>query len=368
MRVALVIERFENAAGGGEQVAWNVARELVRAGDDVHVLCREGADAPGVRVHRLGAPRFWQPVRVTTFAHRVGRELTREHYDVVHAFSKAYGPDVFHVGGGSHADFMEKTYGARGARWRRLSPRHRTLLSLERKMFETPDLIGQCVSHQVRREIAARYGIDESRLPVIPCGVDTARFAPENQGDARDEVRCEFGLGDETVWLFVGSGWRRKGLDIALDALAKCADSRALLWVAGKDDPASWRALAKRRGIEDRVRFLAERKDVERLYAACDGLLFPSRYDAFGLVCLEAAAAERAVVVSADAGASELFEDCGRVIQRAGDPTEYARAMNDLSNPQTRSDLASRARSMAAEHDWSGHVARLRDLYAEVQR
>ncbi len=368
MRVALVIERFEDAAGGGEQVAWNVARELVRAGDDVHVLCREGTDASGVHVHRLGTPRFWQPIRVTSFAHRVGRELARECYDVVHAFSKAYGPDVLHVGGGSHADFMAKTYGTRGARWRRLSPRHRTLLTLERKMFEAPHLIGQCVSHQVKREIAARYEIDEDRLPVIPCGVDTARFAPEHQGDARERLRSEFGVGDEAVWLFVGSGWRRKGLDIALDALAQCADSRARLWVVGKDDPRRWRALVERRGLEARVRFLGERKDVERLYAACDGVLFPSRYDAFGLVCLEAAAAGRAVVVSAHAGASELFEGCGRVIEPSNDPAAYARVMDELSNPQTRNDLASRARAMAAEHDWSAHVAKLRTLYAGVQR
>ncbi len=366
MRVALVIERFEDAAGGGEQVAWNVARELARAGDEVHVYCREGAEAEGVRVHRLATPKFWQPLRVLSFARRVGRALAEEDFDVVHAFSKAHGSDVLHVGGGSHADYMEQTYGDRGARWRKFSPRHRTLLSLERKMFETPRLIGQCVSHRVKREIAARYEIEDARLPVIPCGVDIARFAPENQGDAREAVRRELAAGDTMVWLFAGSGWRRKGLDIALEALSLCRDSNSRLWVAGKDDPAAWRAKAEALGVAPRVQFLGERGDLERVYAACDGFLFPTRYDAFGLVCLEAAAAQCPVVVSARAGASELFEDCGRVIDRADDPAAYAEAMDELADAHAREALALRAHAMAKEHDWPMHVDRLRNLYAEV--
>jgi len=367
MRVALVIERFEDAAGGGEQVAWNVARELARAGDEVHVFCRQGVDAPGVELHRLRIPRFWQPLRVTSFARRVERAVAKEHFDVVHAFSRVCGSDVLHVGGGSHADYMEQTYGARGARWRHLSPRHRTLLALERRVFDSPRLIGECVSHRVKREIAGRYPVDEARLPVMPCGVDVARFAPENQADARTRVRAELGAGDERVWLFVGSGWRRKGLDLAIAALERVEDPKTRLWIVGRDAVGGWRSRVARLGLSRRVDFLGERRDVEHLYAACDGVLFPSRYDAFGLVCLEAAAAERAVIVSERAGASELFEACGRVVRSPEDASAYAQAMDELADDALRTQLALRARRVADGQDWPRHVARLRSLYEEIR-
>lgn len=368
MRVALVIERFEDAAGGGEQVAWNVARELVRAGDDVHVFCRRGAPLAGIALTHIRAPSLWQPLRVRAFASGVRRALAGRTFDVVHAFSRTLDQDVLHIGGGSHADYMQKTYGPHGARWRRFSPRHYTLLSLERRIFRDPRLIGQCVSTMVQREIAARYDVPEARLPVIPCGVDVERFAPERQGDARARLRRQLGTGDAHVWLFAGSGWRRKGLDIALEALARTSEPTTQLWVAGRGAEDRWRARADRLGLAGRVVFLGERNDLERVCAAADGLLFPTRYDAFGLVCLEAAAAALPVVVSANAGASELFGDCGKVIDQADDPAAYAAAMDALEDTSARANLGARAREMARRHDWREHVARLRALYADVRR
>jgi len=368
MRVALVIERFEDAPGGGEQVAWNVARELVRAGDDVHVLCRYGEPQAGITLTCLAGPGFWQPLRVLDFARRVRRALADANFDAVHAFSRTLDQDVFHIGGGSHANYMQKTYGRRGARWRRLSPRHRTLLSLERRIFRNPKLLGQCVSRMVQREIATRYGVPESRLPVIHCGVDPKRFAPQGQADARQRLRAERGAEDATVWLFAGSGWRRKGLDLAIEALANAEDRCARLWVAGKDDPRRWLRLARAHDVEDRVQFLGLRGDLESVYAACDGLLFPTRYDAFGLVCLEAAAAALPVIVSTNAGASELFEDCGEVIAEPENPACYAHAMDRLSTAHAREALGARAQAMAAGHDWRTHVAKLRALYQDIDR
>lgn len=368
MRVALVIERFEPKRGGGEHVAWNVARELVNAGDDVHVLCREGDDAPGLTVVRLATPAFWQPLRVRAFARNVRNALAHSDFDAVHSFSRTLGQDVLHVGGGSHADYMQKTYGIRGARLRRLSPRHRTLLSLERRIFAEPKLIGQCVSRMVQREIANRYGVPKARLPVIHCGVDVERFAPEHQGDARKRLRDEFAAGDATVWLFAGSGWRRKGLDLAIEALAAVSDSTTQLWVAGKDDSTRWRALAERHGVGRRVRFLGERSDLERVYAAADGLLLPSRYDAFALVCLEAAAAGLPVITNHNVGASELFANCGHIVDRANDPRAYAEAIDSLAQAAARKELGARALEMARQHGWREHVTKLRALYEGIAR
>lgn len=368
MRVALVIERFEATGGGGEQVAWNVARELRRAGDEVHVLCRRGVDAPGICVTRLATPSFWQPLRVYAFAHRVRRALNQGDFDVTHSFSRTLGQDVFHAGGGCHADYMQKVYGRLGARMRRFSPRHRGLLALERSIFRDPKLITQCVSTMVQREIREHYDVPEARLPILYGAVDVERFAPERNRDARETLRAERSAGRATVWLFAGSGWRRKGLDTAIAALANVADPTTQLWVAGQDNPRRWRRLAEREGVAQRVHFVGERRDLERYYAAADGLLFPTRYDAFGLVCLEAAAAGLPVVTNRRAGAAELFETCGRVVPGSDDAIAYAEVMDDLACPNERARLGAMAREMARHHDWSGHVTKLRTLYLGIVR
>ena len=370
MRIALVVERFESAGGGVENVVWNVARELVKAGDRVHVLARRASPTPGIELHPISVPSFWQPLRVAAFARR-SREMLREiELDVVHSFCRSLDQDVFHAGGGSHLDYMLNTYGRVGARVRRLSPRHAVQLSLERRIFSSPHMITQCVSKKVQREISQRYGVPESRMPVIECGVDTVRFDRERNAHTRAPLRAQYAAGNDTVWLFAGSGWRRKGLDIALEALARIENPAQQLWVAGRDDPAPWLAMAGRLGIQRRVHFLGEQRQMEQLYAAADGLLLPTRYDAFGLVCLEAAAAGIAVVTSDGAGASELFADCGRVIcglGLEGDlPGAYAKALDELCDPKLRNELGARAREMAQQHDWSRHVERLRNLYAGI--
>ena len=366
MRVGLVVERFEPAGGGVEYAVWNVARELVRAGDEVHVYARRAQAAAGVQLHRLPVPEFWQPLRVGSFALQARRELERHPCDVVHSFSRTLYQDVFHAGGGSHADYMRQVYGKRGARLRRLSPRHALQLALERRIFSDSRSIIQCVSTMVRDEIAARFAIPFNRMPVIPYGVDLERFAPGPSAHARSALRSEWRAGDSPVWLFAGSGWRRKGLDTALAALADPRAAEHQLWVAGRDRTSPWRSLAEKLGVAERVHFLGLRADLERVLAACDGLLLPTRYDAFGMVCLEAAAAARPVIVSDRAGAAELLEGGGLIVPEAEDPRGFAAAMETLSEPEARERMGETAREISLQYDWSEQVARLRNLYRKI--
>ncbi len=86
MRVALVIERFEPAAGGMENAAWQVAHGLAEAGDEVHVIARRGSETPAATLHRVHGPDSWQPLRVLAFSRTARREVRRCDFDLVHAF------------------------------------------------------------------------------------------------------------------------------------------------------------------------------------------------------------------------------------------------------------------------------------------
>jgi UDP-glucose:(heptosyl)LPS alpha-1,3-glucosyltransferase len=358
MKIALVVERFEPAAGGVEQVAWQMARGLTAAGHAVDVLARRGTPMPGVRFVTLAVPSAWQPLRVLAFSRAAAAAAKRGDYDVVHSLTRTRHQDVYRAGGGSHADYLERTHRGAALALRRLSPRHALLLGIERAVFADATQTVQCNSGMVRQQIAARYGVPDARLVVIHNGVDLQRFTPTKHPE-----RCA------PVWLFVGSGFHRKGLDVALRALAQARSAqKATLVVAGRDEPAAWRALATRLGVADRVRFAGVRPDVESLYAEADALILPTRYDAFANVCLEAMAAGLAVVTSGANGAAELLAGCGIVVDDAEDASGFARALDLLSDPVERSRRGEATRAVAETFSWDSHVARLASLYAKVAR
>lgn len=368
-RIALVVERFEPRGGGVEGVAWNVAHGLAAAGDEVVVVARRARppEREGVRVERVFAPAAWQPARVLLFSRAAARAGRAARCDLVHSFSRTRRQDVYRAGGGSHADYMERAYGRAGARARRASPRHAVLLAIEARVFADPSQTIQCNSQMVSEALRDRHGVPEARLVVIENGVDLGRFHPALREGERARVRAEIGAAPEVpAWLLAGSELHRKGCDTALRALAAGGPGDAELWVCGRDEPGPWRALAEGMGVAGRVRFLGPRGDLERVYAAADALLLPTRYDAFANVCLEAAASGLPVVTSGANGAARWLGDAGLVVEDPEDAAGFAKALGTLADPALRARLGAAARARAETRSWARHVEELRALYARL--
>lgn len=357
MRIALVIERFEPAGGGMEAVAWRVAHGLAEAGDEVHVVAREAVESPAVRVVRVRVPSGWQPLRVAAFSRAAAHAAPRGRFDVVHAFSRTRFQDLYRAGAGCHADYLERLHGPAGGRLRRASPRHALLLGMERAVFGDDSQAIQCGSRLVRDAIARRFDVPEARLHLIENGVDCERFHPGAAAAGRAGP----------VWLFAGSGWRRKGLDTAFRALAASGGGNGRLRVAGRDRPDSWRRLAARLGIGDRVDFVGGGTDLARLYREADALLLPTRYDAFANVCLEAAASGIPVLTSGANGSAAPLREAGIVVEDPEDALAFARALDALREPGLRRRLGERGREIALRMTWPRHVEALRALYRRIR-
>jgi UDP-glucose:(heptosyl)LPS alpha-1,3-glucosyltransferase len=359
VRVALVIERFRAAGGGVEQAAYRLVQELARRELDLTVFCRqaETAASAGASLVALEGPSFWQPLRVLEFSRRAAR-ATRGH-DVVHSYSRTRRQHIYRAGGGSHAAYLERMYAhPERQRW---SPRHRVLLGIEEAVFRDPAQLIQCNSRLVEREIAARYPVPAERLVTIYNGVDAHTFSPEKRAARGEPLRRSLGL-EGPVALFVGHGFERKGLDLAIDGLAQ-SGARADLLVVGGDDPSRWQAQARERGIASRVHFLGARGDVADLYAAADALVLPTRYDAFANVCLEAMASGIPVATTPANGAAELIEPgvSGWVAERDFSPVFSA--LEDAARLRRMGDAA---RACALGLSWESHAEQVLALYARV--
>ncbi|MBU6327764.1 MAG: glycosyltransferase, partial [Verrucomicrobia bacterium] len=126
-----------------------------------------------------------------------------------------------------------------------------------------------------------------------------------------------------------------KGFDVLFNALAQIPQAR--LWLAGDGDlKSALQDQAAQLGILDRIDFLGWRTDITALYAAADIFLCPSRHEPLGNVILEAMAAGKAIVSTANQGALQLLQDGhNAVITPIDDAAAMARAVNDLvAHPQ----------------------------------
>jgi glycosyltransferase involved in cell wall biosynthesis len=197
------------------------------------------------------------------------------------------------------------------------------------------------------------------RVHVIPNGVDLDEFRPDPEARAR--LRAELGLGAEPLAAFMGGDWARKGLDLALAAVAQ-APSWHLL-VVGDGDEAGYRARAQELGISGRVHFAGRQAQPAPYLAAADAFVFPSAYEPFGLVVLEAGATGLPLIVTRTEGTDELVREGenGFVVER--DASAIAQVLDDLAgDAPRRAAIGARARELAEPYAWP----RVADAYAEL--
>lgn len=347
-------------------MAWQVAHELRRQGEDVTVVAREAEPSDAIAIARVAVAGRRSPLRALAFS-RAAAEATRGRgFDVVHSFSRTRHQDLFRAGGGSHEDYLRRTVSPLGRAFRRLLPRHRSLLELERAVFADPGQRIQCASRLVADRLCAHHGVDRERILLLPNAVDANRFEASRQRVAARALRREVDAEAETIWLFPASGWHRKGLDLCLEALARGTDPGLHLWIAGRDTPGPWQRRARRAGIAERVRFLGPRRDLEVVYAAVDGMLLPTRYDAFANVTFEAAAAGLPIVTSSANGAAEWLSREARLVVDRPDGPSLAAALRTLATSDARRKLGDAARREIAAFPWPAHVAALRAEYARI--
>jgi UDP-glucose:(heptosyl)LPS alpha-1,3-glucosyltransferase len=199
----------------------------------------------------------------------------------------------------------------------------------------------------------------EGRVQVIPNGVDVDEFRPDPEARAR--VRAELGARDVPVAAFMGGDWRRKGLELALEAVAQSPPWHLL--VIGDGDEPAFRARAERLGAGGRVHFVGRRPRPAPYLSAADAFVFPSGYEPFGLAMLEAGASGLPLIATPTEGSAELVREGenGFVVER--EAGAIATALEALGrDPERRARLGARARELALGYSWS----RVADAYAEV--
>ena len=372
MQLALVRQRY-NAYGGAERFIERAIDALEAQGVSVTLLAREWVGEPGrvVRCDPFHIGRVW---RDWSFARAVCGELGRRSFDLVQSHERIACCDVYRAGDGVHAQWLANRRAALGPAGRLgivLNPYHRYVLAAERRLFASRRVRAViCNSHMVKGEIRARFGLDERKLHVIYNGVDLEFFHPRLRGEHRARARAELGIPrDAVVWLFVGSGFERKGVFRLLPVFRRSADASAHLIVVGEDRAgARAKALARDLDVGERVHFLGGRKDVRPWYGAADAFVLPTLYDPFPNAALEAMACGLPVVVTVQCGAAELVRDGENgFVCDARDEGSLASALAQADATRAR-DMGARARETAARFGLDAMARELVALYRDLAR
>lgn len=311
--------------------------------------------------------RVW---RDRGFARAVCGRVAPGRFDLVQSHERVACGDIYRAGDGVHRQWLAHRARQQSAlaQWLTgVSPYHRYVLEAERRTFANPRLRAViCNSQLVRDDIRRHFRIAPEKLHVIYNGLDLEYFHPRLRDTERASMRATLGVrASEYVYLFVGSGFERKGVERVLEALVRTRASR--LVVVGRDGrliPMQRRAAAL--GLADRVHFAGGQNDVRPYLAAADCFVLPTLYDPMPNAALEALACGLPVITSTQSGAAELIrEGVNGYVRDALDVAGLAGAMDMVRALDAQTSLAA-ARAAVAALGIDTMAARLLELYRSL--
>jgi UDP-glucose:(heptosyl)LPS alpha-1,3-glucosyltransferase len=376
VKIALVHKRVD-LKGGTERDLFQTAEGLRDLGHEVHLFCSEFGVGPpkGVAARRVPVIPLGRTFRLWSFAWFAPRILERAKCDVVIGFGRVPRQDILRCGGGTHRGFLER-FGRNGGIlrriWQNFSIYHQSLLAIEKRQF-APGNFRQiiAVSEEVKRDIMMNYHVAPEQIAVIYNGVDTKRFHLDRRCAVRAAIRKRWNIPlDASLVLFVGSGFRRKGLDTLLSLWESPRLEAAYLLVVGADARLNQYRARAHATAPGRVVFTGRQNDVENYYAAADVVALLSLQEAFGNVILEALASGLPVLASRDVGAAEIIRGplAEGLVDDRNDRAALETRLLALLARSKNSETSRMAITLAEQYSWGNHFRTLDHLLSAVRQ
>ena len=332
----------------------------------VYTLGWEGEIPHGFEVVVVPVSAFSNVRRHARFTEWVFRDLDRRPADRVIGFNRMPGLDVYFA---ADACYEEKARTLRRPLYR-LSARYRHFSAYERAVFAPESRTEILMISPVQQPFfEMHYGTPKERFHLLPPGISSDRRAPANAPEIRAGLRREFALADDALLLLqVGSGFKTKGLDRSLKALAGLPETlrlRTRLIAIGQDDAAPFQRLAATLGLRERVSILPGRDDIPRFLLGADLLIHPAYNENTGTVLLEALVAGLPVLTTAVCGYAHYIVDAdgGRVVPEPfTQETLNAVLAEMLADDKARKRWQANAMAFAETADIYSNAERAADL------
>ena len=218
------------------------------------------------------------------------------------------------------------------------------------------------VSDAVQQSVCARLGLAQSRVPVIPNGLDLSAYE-----DLPALPRTDLAVPDDVVLVgCVGRIVASKGYDALLQALTRPELSKVHLLMVGEGpDQQSLQDMARELGVFERTTWLGLRRDVPAILATLDVFAMPSHWEGHCIALLEAMAAGCALLVSDLPEITETTQDAA-IRVTPGSPDSIARGLRELLEVGCRRQSGARARQQVQRFSIERSAQAYQTLYNEV--
>jgi len=386
MRIAFITQNYIPTDGLG-RVTMGIAEEIGKT-HDVHVYTRQWVKGAQTNVKLHKVPALTQKYSVSTLSFFFTSWLrllpVRWMYDIVHvqgwSFTK---PEVFTV----HVVFKAAIEEHTGENRDKIVEKTGTEVSLQRRIemmrkfleynFAKRDRYKKLVpvSVMVENDLIKTHDIPKEDIRLIPNGVDTDYFHPDNKKLYRSEIRKKHGIPEDCfLFFFNGNDPKRKGLITAVEGFIEADIKDSHLLIIGRnpyeaDAFEPLKKLISDSGFDDRTTFLDNVPDNNQYFAAADVFVFPSVYETYGLVVIEAMGTGIPVITSRT-GEFPVFVNHGEngfLLKDAFDVEGMARYMTQLYNDR---DLVQKmgieGRKKALEYSWVTLASQTVKLYEEI--
>ncbi len=357
MKIGLVRRGFSRA-GGAESYLKRLGRGLADAGHQLTLFATEdwpGAELPYGKLVRLKGS---DPL---AFSKAV--QAVRHSVEILFSLERIESCDCYRAGDGVHRVWLERRQAFQPS-WKkslRLSNgKHNKILELEQS------LLGQRAARRVitnsklvKNEIVTEFGYPEDQISVIYNGIADVHF--KKKPGTRWDLRYDAGLSELDIGiLFAGSGWERKGLRFAIEAVRSLKNRRIKFLVAGEGKKPAF--------TPSNVRFLGAVEDMHSLYVAADLFVLPTIYDPFSNACLEALSVGVPVVTTTSNGFSEIIESGvhGEILDRPDDVSALANAIQHWTSLSQREDIRTACVARAQQYTVDRNVAETLKVLEEI--
>jgi len=390
LRVLMLSWEFPpHVVGGLSRAVHDLSRHLVQQNAEVHVLtaCANGAPerevVEGVHVYRLYT---YQPSEHTEFMDWVFQLNMAMMDQIDHMMRMGFKPDVIHA-----HDWLVG-FAAREAKHRYQLPLVTTIHALEHgrnQGLHSPlqqqihQLEGDLVTASDRVIVCSRYmagevhrlfGCPAERTRVIPNGIQMpGPVAPEEE-ERLHQLRLEVGAAEGKVVFFVGRMVREKGVQLLLEATPRVLSFHGdVTFVLAGRGPMleELKRQAERMGISHRTRFLGYVDDATRnlLFRLADVAVFPSLYEPFGIVALEAMSFGTPLLVADTGGLREIVRhgENGATMYTGNVESLVNQLCWMLEQPEHSRRMAERARQELEEaYNWIHLAEQTQTVYSAL--
>jgi UDP-glucose:(heptosyl)LPS alpha-1,3-glucosyltransferase len=239
-------------------------------------------------------------------------------------------------------------------------------MALERGLYTRNETLLAVTSRKMEQDLEQCFQ-RKGRMALVYNGVDLDQMNPARRESLREKARREVRLPEGAfAILLIGNDWKKKGLRCLIEAVGSLDIPDMRILVAGHDESFSYDEILRRNGLENRMAILPIVPQVESYYAAADMYAGPSLEDSFAIPPLEAMACGLPVVVSRQAGVSELVTHGvdGFVLEDPTDSRQLAEFIQRIyASADLRRELGVRAEATAQHYTWQRNAEEMGKVF-----